>query len=775
MDSCFQGTDIHEFLVCLGRNAIANVTFGFSDLQTLEPDVHNLVFVEDVEPSLADLGSIVTEGGKKGWNENQEVATPFLNGSGAGKGGAPSDNGWGAEGDDIPCDDGWGMPETQENGPPDGWGWNTPKEDIPAASGWGMVQNANTRKSSMPLNNDWGMADNAPLEGGWDAKQAAASSSDYGWDSVVKNGGHKTASAHPHRKTADMTDPTDNYHASERRSGVFGPSGSNVVPLGKRKVTTMKEVCDPTDGLHFDKFKSDSPCMKTMQCVEGDQTAWENCTQFGDKGLGEETVSGNGWGLMKGEALSDNGWGVVKTTPCDDTWVTDDVAKDGATQENSAASHDKEKNAPKDTSMSGWGMGESTQQNTPTDSGWGIAEDTSLESGWGVATNQQKMSDDGWDAIEGQNARDGWHKAAYTHPSRKAINTTDLTEVHGASETRSGMFGPSGSNLVQLGKRRNIVKADVSYSMKKGKQCEEKGDQTVWATREKTTSVDDSGWESNTLDEGNINEQTGQKGSGHDEWATASELGTLAAGQTNQIPNDSLGGDDWKCAPEPEASNTNGWGSEAQVADNSQGNGWDDINSDAPSALRSMEQPQPGWGSKALDPSDTPPSTWLPRQDDMPRPRRRATHQPSNGDSWVGFASNGPKTQSRRSRLRTLMASPEYAELDELQKFANQILHNKGYQNGDKLNPEDEKLVLEKVLEYHPDKEAKLGCGVDYLMIDAHSDHQVSCFFVVRKDGSKTDFSYWKCLEGMLETKYCQVDKDEVPKEEAKDSWEKGI
>lgn len=39
------------------------------------------------------------------------------------------------------------------------------------------------------------------------------------------------------------------------------------------------------------------------------------------------------------------------------------------------------------------------------------------------------------------------------------------------------------------------------------------------------------------------------------------------------------------------------------------------------------------------------------------------------------------------------------------------------YNNGDRLTPEHENFVLEKLLAYHPECEKKIGSGVDYMTV----------------------------------------------------------
>ncbi|XP_073024073.1 LOW QUALITY PROTEIN: protein DCL, chloroplastic-like [Primulina eburnea] len=87
--------------------------------------------------------------------------------------------------------------------------------------------------------------------------------------------------------------------------------------------------------------------------------------------------------------------------------------------------------------------------------------------------------------------------------------------------------------------------------------------------------------------------------------------------------------------------------------------------------------------------------------------------------------------------------------------FVRMILHSGKYESGDRLSPEHEKIILERLLAYHPEYRKKIGCGVDYITIGYHPDFEGSrCLFLVRKDGELVDFSYWKCLKGLIQTNY---------------------
>ncbi|XP_062221902.1 protein DCL homolog, chloroplastic-like [Phragmites australis] len=87
--------------------------------------------------------------------------------------------------------------------------------------------------------------------------------------------------------------------------------------------------------------------------------------------------------------------------------------------------------------------------------------------------------------------------------------------------------------------------------------------------------------------------------------------------------------------------------------------------------------------------------------------------------------------------------------------FVRMILHSGKYESGDRLSPEHEKAILERLLPYHPQYEKKIGCGIDYIVVGLHPEFENSrCLFIVRKDGEQVDFSFWKCIKGLIRQKY---------------------
>ncbi|KAK7351644.1 hypothetical protein VNO77_11239 [Canavalia gladiata] len=87
--------------------------------------------------------------------------------------------------------------------------------------------------------------------------------------------------------------------------------------------------------------------------------------------------------------------------------------------------------------------------------------------------------------------------------------------------------------------------------------------------------------------------------------------------------------------------------------------------------------------------------------------------------------------------------------------FVRMILHSGQYESGDRLSPEHEKTILEKLLPFHPEFEKKIGCGVDYITVGYHPEFERSrCLFIARQDGELVDFSYWKCIKGLIRKNY---------------------
>ena len=81
-----------------------------------------------------------------------------------------------------------------------------------------------------------------------------------------------------------------------------------------------------------------------------------------------------------------------------------------------------------------------------------------------------------------------------------------------------------------------------------------------------------------------------------------------------------------------------------------------------------------------------------------------------------------------------------------LEERIRNILHC--YRDGQSLSQADFSFMLE-VLRWHPDYELKKGVGIKSIITKTNPFYRnTRCFWIIRQDGSDTDFSYLECLKG---------------------------
>ncbi|KAL1353663.1 hypothetical protein HN51_017579 [Arachis hypogaea] len=94
-------------------------------------------------------------------------------------------------------------------------------------------------------------------------------------------------------------------------------------------------------------------------------------------------------------------------------------------------------------------------------------------------------------------------------------------------------------------------------------------------------------------------------------------------------------------------------------------------------------------------------------------------------------------------------------DIEPVVTLTKDILHSPRYKDGAQLTVEDQKIVEEMILPYHPHSEDKIGSGIESIMVDRHPHFRQSrCLFVVRTDGGWVDFSYHKCIQEYIRDKY---------------------
>ncbi|TKY68288.1 DNA-directed RNA polymerase V subunit 1 [Spatholobus suberectus] len=126
----------------------------------------------------------------------------------------------------------------------------------------------------------------------------------------------------------------------------------------------------------------------------------------------------------------------------------------------------------------------------------------------------------------------------------------------------------------------------------------------------------------------------------------------------------------------------------------------------------------------------------------------------SNAGDWKN-RNRPPRAPGQRLDIYSSEEQDVLKDIEPIMQSIRRIMQQQGYNDGDPLPAEDQLFVLENVFEHHPDKETKMGAGIDYVMVNRHSSFQESrCFYVVLKDGRREDFSYRKCLDNWIRKKY---------------------
>jgi hypothetical protein len=100
-------------------------------------------------------------------------------------------------------------------------------------------------------------------------------------------------------------------------------------------------------------------------------------------------------------------------------------------------------------------------------------------------------------------------------------------------------------------------------------------------------------------------------------------------------------------------------------------------------------------------------------------------------------------TGSKRSKLSYEIAGVYYTDINKVKSKARAILNLK--KDGESLTGNDEEFIKE-LLKFHEKHDAKMK-DFDHFEAGEHPSYEKTrCFFVVRKDGSKEDFSISKCI-----------------------------
>jgi hypothetical protein len=104
------------------------------------------------------------------------------------------------------------------------------------------------------------------------------------------------------------------------------------------------------------------------------------------------------------------------------------------------------------------------------------------------------------------------------------------------------------------------------------------------------------------------------------------------------------------------------------------------------------------------------------------------------------------KQKLEKSKAQYEIAGVIYADINKVKSKARAILNLK--KDGEKLTGNDEEF-MKQLIKQHEKHALKMKNFVSF-EVGEHPDHEKTrCFFVVRKDESKEDFSVSKCIKNL--------------------------
>ncbi|XP_028798960.1 DNA-directed RNA polymerase V subunit 1 [Neltuma alba] len=510
-------------------------------------------------------------------------------------------------------------------------------------------------------------------------------------------------------------------------------------------------------------------------------TGAQNKPETGD--FGSKGANGDSWGSGK-QAARLNGDSTVRKSSGWSSW-TENKTETGVTGskrvENDSWSSDMqaEKSNDDDSTIrktGGWSS--SWAKNKPEAGDIGPSEGAKNDS-WSSGTWTAKPSHDsmagksgGWSSVPkdkpeagdiappGRAENDSWSSGKWTaKPSHESI----------AGKSGGWSFGTK--NKPETGDQHSERVEDDSWSSGKWSAKPKDDDSTVrksstWSSWSKNKSetrdiaserVEDDSWSSDKwIAKPNDDDSTVKDSSGWSSWAKnkpeTGEIGSERAkddswgsgfGKNDGHSSlDQEGNRSWGRSKPP---TNQGWGGSSR--------GWDSQNATAHDGDRDQ------WGKQSRElfkknPSDSS-QGWGSHAAERKNKNRPPRTPGANRETNVG----GLYTATRqRLDIFTSEEQDILKDVEPIMQNIRRIMQQSGYNDGDPLAAEDQTFVLENVFEHHPDKAAKMGVGIDHVMVSRHNTFQESrCFYLVLKDGQKQDFSYRKCLDNFLKTKYPEM------------------
>ncbi|CAH8390631.1 unnamed protein product [Eruca vesicaria subsp. sativa] len=636
------------------------------------------------------------------------------------------------------------------------WEKNSVWENGNSGSGWGVSKSTGGEENEQ---SGWGKAANVENEdasSGWNTKKVAQESSksdSWGaWGSKAKD---DAETATPSWETRPAQNDTVVVENSEPSSGVWGKKNSETEPApaawgswGKKNPETesdgpawgssdKKNQGTESDAAVWGSTDKKNPESESNAAAWGSGTKANKETESAPAAWGSwgkkssETVSGGAdWG-SRGKRVSEteSGGGVwasrnqsLETQSGGATWGSRDKSKFGTESGGSAWGSQAKNNSETESSSGASTWGTWDKKKSETQSGgaaaWGSQAKNNTETGpgaggaaWGTWDKKKPETESGgaawgtWDK-----------KKPETESGAAAWGTWDKKK----SETESG---------------------GAAWGSQPKNNSETESGAGAWGKKKAETDSGPAAWGSR--DNKNSESQLGAANWGSKDTsnsANGSDSAAWGKKKNSEAEPGSVGWGSWG-QPSPTASDK-----DAQEDD---GNPWVSLKSINKAEKDGNETSQ--WGVPNKRYPSTGSQGGLSSGGGADWKRNRPPRTPGSESIM------GPMFTATRQRIDMFTSEEQelLSDVDPVMRRLRRIMHQSGYTDGEPISDEDKKYVLEQILNYHPDKDAKLGSGLDFITVDKHTTFTESrCFFAVSTDGTKQDFSYRKCINNYLVEKF---------------------
>ncbi|XP_013628528.1 PREDICTED: DNA-directed RNA polymerase V subunit 1 isoform X3 [Brassica oleracea var. oleracea] len=590
-------------------------------------------------------------------------------------------------------------------------------------------------------------------------------------------------------KTGDAYVSSPGFDVTEEEMAEWAESPERDSALGEPKFDDSAEFQNLLDEGKASESKWDNGSLWENGCSSGSEwgvsknAGGEENTQsgWGKAANVENEDASSGWNSKKDaqEATNTDSWGAWGSKTKDDAenatpnWGTKPAQNDSVVIENGEPSSDVW--GPKAVSDKPWGKKNSETEPAPAAWGKKNSESESAAAAWGSSDKKNTGTESdaaGWGSAYKKNPETELNAAAWGSGAKMNKETEPAPAAWGSWGKKSSETVSGGADWGIRGKRVSETESGAGGWASRNRSLENQSGGATWGSRDKSKFETESGgaaWGSQAKN----NSET-EPGSGAAAWGSQakknseSQLGAANWGSKNT--NNSENGSDsaaWGKKKNSEAEPTSvAWGSWGQPsppasdkdAQEDDGNPWVSLKATNSGEKEGNETSQ--WGV----PNKRYPSAGSQSQGGGGGADWKRNRPPRTPGSESIL---GPMFTATRQRVDMFTSEEQelLSDVDPVMRRLRKIMHQSGYTDGEPISDEDKTYVLEQILNYHPDKDAKLGPGLDFITVDKHTTFTESrCFFVVSTDGTKQDFSYRKCINNYLVEKHPNLAEEFIAK-----------